>query len=105
MAGFKKFLQRSNRRCPEYIMQNKHKEATLRHKDNHEISTSTTGIWGMKTAPIDIQRLVFFPPKSILRGFASLTVLNVDLLQTKYMAGRFSSRLNMHMAVHCRVHC
>ena len=35
----------------------------------------------MKTAPIDIKRLV--PPflQSILRGFSSLTDLNVDLLR------------------------
>ena len=66
-------------------------------------ATSTTGIWDMEIATTDIQRLV--PPQSILRGFASLTDLNVDLLQIKYMAGRFSSGLNMHIVLHCRVHC
>jgi hypothetical protein len=105
IAGFKKFLQRSNRHCPEYIMQNKHKEVTLRHKDNHEICYEYNGHLGYENNLYRYKTSSFFPHKSILRGFASLTDPNVDLLQIKYKAGRFSNGLNMHIAVHCRVHC
>ena len=64
IAGFKKFLHRSNRHCSEYIMQNKHKEATLKHKDNHEICYKYNGHLGYKKTRIDIKRLVFFPQKA-----------------------------------------
>lgn len=106
IAGFKKFLQRSIRHCPEYIMENKHKEVTLKHKDNHEICYKYNGHLGYENSNYRYKTSSPPPPppapkKSILRGFASLTDLNVDLLQIKYMAGRFSSGPNMHIVVHC----
>ena len=109
IAGFKKFLQRSIRHCPEYIMENKHKEVTVRHKNNHEICYKYNRDLGYENSNYRYTTSSPPPhpppPKSILRGFASLTDLNVDILQIKYMAGRFSSGLNMHIVVHCRVHC